>query len=56
MKVDMGLNSFLWIHMHGGHEPAREVGADRNKGNIDVPYFFKNCFKMWTIAGISGKE
>jgi hypothetical protein len=29
-----GANRILWVHVLGGHEPSRLVGADGQKGDI----------------------
>jgi hypothetical protein len=50
LELEMCLDRFRRIHVHGVHEPARLVRADRNQRQIDRPEPLANVAKDERMA------
>lgn len=54
-NIFMYLNSFRWFDVLTDHKPTGFITTDRNGGESERSVKMANCFKFWTIAGITSE-
>ncbi|OIQ65506.1 hypothetical protein GALL_529320 [mine drainage metagenome] len=55
LQVAMRLDRFGGVHVGGGHEPARFIGADRQQGDVGRAQAMADVAPMLASGRVPGK-